>query len=122
MIIEVDSERMNPATKIKVNKLIKHLERVGKQANRDTPGVFKTFKNTHKRVIGMQKIQNWALQNVKAIHLNFFSNSIGSSICNLIFNHKCDVCPAKRYKWNQEKCRTLLGVYALTEFDKEGEA
>lgn len=120
MIIEVDSERMNPATKIKVNKLIKHLQRVGKQANRENAGAFKTFKHSTKTVMGLKKIQNWAASNVKAEHMNFFSHSLGCSICNLVFYHRCEVCPAKHYQWNEEKCRTLLGVYALTEFEKEG--
>ncbi len=110
---------MPSSTRGKIERIIKQLERAGKQANRGTPGSYSIFEQINdRRKLGIKKIQEWALGTVKPNHMNTFTQSIGTSICNLLFYHKCDICPAKKYKRNQDTCTSILGVYALTEFDK----
>ena len=119
MIINIDLESMPPSTRDKMERIIKRLERAGKQANRVAPHSYSIIGPAQdKRILGIKRIQEWALGSVRPHHMDMFVKSIGDSICNLLFYHRCDICPAKKHKRNQNTCTSLLGVYALTEFEK----
>ncbi len=119
MIITIDLEMMPPSTRGKIERILKQLERAGKQANRVAPGAYSIITQVNDRkVLGIKRIQEWALTMVKPTHMESFIRSIGTSVCNLLFYTKCDICPAKKYRKDKDTCTSILGMYSLTEFDK----
>ena len=122
----IDLEKMPKAVREKMGKAVLRLEAVGKQANRVAPDSFVHLGPEDQTVaaevkeIGLLRVFHWAGPLLPPRHLEAFVSSVGRNVCGILLNMRCEQCPAKRYRNdNNEICQRALGHWCLKESGRE---
>lgn len=127
MYIECDMEALPRSLRRKMEKASAHMLRVGRQANRVSSGSF-SFGERRPIVgepvcsghtIGLARIFSWSLLGTRPWHLDQFLEALGNSVCSLLLNNRCALCPAKGHKKDKHVCSRVLGAWLVHDFKEE---